>query len=45
MTKKALLDICASKVISWSSTKQKTVALSSAKAKYISATSAACEAI
>ena len=33
------------KVISWSSTKQKRVALSSAKAKYISATSAACEAI
>ena len=34
-----------SKVISWSSKKQATVALSSAEAEYVAATSAACEAI
>ena len=34
-----------SKVISWSSKKQSTVALSTAEAEYISATSAACEAV
>ncbi|CAL8169320.1 unnamed protein product [Prunus armeniaca] len=33
------------KVISWSSKKQSTVALSTAEAEYISATSAACEAV
>lgn len=33
------------KVITWSSKKQNTVALSSAEAEYISATSAACEAV
>lgn len=33
------------KVISWCSKKQKTVALSSAEAEYIAATDAACEAI
>ena len=33
------------KPITWSSKKQSTIALSSAKAKYISATTAACEAI
>lgn len=34
-----------SKAISWSSKKQSTVALSSAEAEYISATSACCEAV
>ena len=34
-----------SKVISWSSKKQATVALCSVEAKYVAATSAACEAI
>ncbi|KAK9669245.1 hypothetical protein RND81_13G119000 [Saponaria officinalis] len=34
-----------SKAISWSSKKQATVALSSAEAEYVAATSAACEAI
>ena len=34
-----------SKSISWSSKKQATVALSSSEAEYISATSAACEAV
>lgn len=34
-----------SKVITWSSKKQNTVALSSAEAEYMSATSAACEAV
>ena len=33
------------KPISWSSKKQKTVALSSAEAEYIAATDAACEAV
>ena len=33
------------KSISWSSRKQKTVALSSAEAEYVSASDAACEAI
>ena len=34
-----------SKVISWSSKKQATIALSSAEVEYIAATSAACEAV